>query len=112
MHSGAPLIRSARNEAGFTQAELARRLATTQSAVARLESAGSNPRLATIERALQACGKMLELRAVAPSPSVDESLLARQLRLRPGERLTTFERSYASARKIALAGRAARGELA
>jgi transcriptional regulator with XRE-family HTH domain len=106
------VIREARVSAGLTQAELAQRLGTTQSAVARLERKGSNPRVATVSRALAACGRRLVLDAGVDSPNVDPTLVARQLRLGPAERLHAFERAYADARTLALAGRRARGELA
>ena len=57
------LVRAARLGAGLTQAHLAQRLGTTQSAVARLERRGSNPRIDTIARALEACGRRLDLRS-------------------------------------------------
>lgn len=103
------LIREARSRAGITQAELARRLGTTQSAVARLEAAGASPRLATLERAVEACGGRVEL-SLAPAPSsVDETLVARMLRMSPGERLLAFEESYEDARQFALAAARSRG---
>ena len=99
------VTRIARKRAGITQAELARRLGTTQSAVARLETAGANPRLATVERAIAACGRRLEL-SLAPAPSsIDETLVAEMLRLTPAQRLASFTRSYAGTRKLALAAR-------
>ena len=108
------LVREARLGAGLTQAHLAQRLGTTQSAVARLERRGSNPRIDTIARALEACGRRLDLRSRGQDnrSSVDEMLVARQLRMTPGERLLTFERAYSEARTLALAGRRARGGLA
>ena len=105
------LISDARRAAGLTQAELARALGTTQSAIARLEAVDSNPRIGTIERALRACGRRLSLEAPPYRPSIDETLVARQLRLSPADRLRSFDRAYAETRKIALAGRRARGEL-
>jgi hypothetical protein len=79
--------------------------------VARLERRGSNPTTATLERALDATGHGLELVA-RPKPSVDETLIARQLRLTPTERLAAFERAYSDVRDLALAARRSRGELA
>ena len=81
------MIRDARREAGLTQAELAARLGTTQSAIARLERADSNPRVATLEAALAAAGWQLELVTMAGPPDVDESLIREALRRTPAERL-------------------------
>jgi transcriptional regulator with XRE-family HTH domain len=98
------LIRTARTAAGLTQTELASRLGTTQAAVARLERTGSNPTVATLDRALQATGHRLELGAAPRNSSVDESLIAQNLRLEPAARLRAFQSSQ---RKLApLAGRA------
>src|SRR5262249_59357069 len=43
-------LAEARERAGLTQAEVARRMGTTQPAVARLERGEADPRLSTIER--------------------------------------------------------------
>jgi transcriptional regulator with XRE-family HTH domain len=66
------LIRRCRLDAGLTQAELARRLDTTQSAVARWESGKVSPTLANLRRILSTCGWELE---ITPSSvtMVDES---------------------------------------
>lgn len=112
MHQTSALLLEARRAAGLTQTELARRLGTTQSAVARLEAADSNPRINTIDRALRACGRRLEVEAPRNQSSIDETLVARQLRLSPADRLRSFDDAYAETRKIALAGQRARGELA
>lgn len=50
---------SARTAANLTQAELARRLGTTQSAVARLEGGRVSPSLATLRRYAEATGTRL-----------------------------------------------------
>jgi transcriptional regulator with XRE-family HTH domain len=113
MSSAAHSLRAARSRSGLTQAELARRLGTSQAAVAQLERAGSNPTVRTLERALRAAGHRLDLYArPLPTGSVDESLLAGRLAMTPGERVRTFEAAYAGARQIARAGARARGELA
>jgi transcriptional regulator with XRE-family HTH domain len=106
------LVAEARRGAGITQTELARRLGTTQSAIARLERPGSNPTVAQLDRAIAGAGRRLELTVVSPSGNVDESLIVEQLKLTPAERLRAFEAAYADAREIALAGARARGELA
>ncbi len=61
----AELLR-ARQTAGLTQAQVAARMGTTNTVVARLEAAGGNkrhsPSIATLRRYAQACGKNLEIR--------------------------------------------------
>jgi transcriptional regulator with XRE-family HTH domain len=109
--SASTLIKRARLSAGLTQADLAERLQTTQSAIARLEGRGANPRIATVARALEACDQELKLTTEPRAPNIDATLVARQLRITPAERLKAFERSYGDARVIALAGKRARGEL-
>jgi transcriptional regulator with XRE-family HTH domain len=112
MQHSASIIRQARRSAGLTQAQLAERLGTTQSAIARLETRGSNPRADTLERAVAACGFDLALELRPRNSSIDETLVSRMLRVPPGERLMNFERSYANVRELALAGARSRGELA
>lgn len=105
------LIRDARRAAGLSQQALASRLGTTQSAIARLERDAVSPRVETVDRALQACGRSLELAARPRAASIDESQIAERLRLAPGERIKSFERSYANLREFALAAARSRGEL-
>jgi transcriptional regulator with XRE-family HTH domain len=113
MRSAASIVREARRAAGLTQRELAERMGTTQSAVARLEARGANPRLKTLERAVRATGRHLDVDVSAfPPGNVDETLIARQLRLTPSERLESLEHMYREARVLAEAGERARGELA
>ena len=59
-------ILKARAEAGFTQAELAARIGTTQSAVARLETAMGkhSPSIGTLKRYASALGYRLQVRLV------------------------------------------------
>jgi transcriptional regulator with XRE-family HTH domain len=56
----------ARASAGMTQAEIAERIGTTQSAIARLESGSGkhSPSLATLQKYAHALGCRLELRLV------------------------------------------------
>lgn len=83
------VIVSARRDAGLSQEALAQRLGTTQSAIARLESASSNPRIQTLERALAALGRTLEVRAL--SPDVDMTQIERHLAMSPAERLRVHD---------------------
>ncbi len=104
------LIREARRAAGLTQAQLASRASTTQSAIARLESGRTSPTVANLDRVLRAAGRRLELDG--RDLDLDMSLVRANLTLTPAERLAQFERAYAGARELALAGARARGELA
>mgnify|MGYP003393456163 CR=1 FL=1 len=52
----------ARNKRGMTQAEIARRAGTTQSAIARFESGRANPTLEFATRLSSALGAKLEIR--------------------------------------------------
>ena len=54
--SAAQVLRLARQRAGLTQVELARRSGTKQSAIARWEKGAVSPRVDTLERLLRACG--------------------------------------------------------
>lgn len=59
-------VLKARTKSGLTQAEVAERMGTTQSAVARLESATAkhSPSLATLQRYALALGHRVEVRLV------------------------------------------------
>lgn len=54
-------VRAAREAAGISQAELARRMGTGQPTIARLELGGVDPKLSTIERISRALGTDLVL---------------------------------------------------
>jgi transcriptional regulator with XRE-family HTH domain len=94
------LIRQAREAEGLTQAALARRLGITQPAIARLEAAGDEVTVATLERALNAMGRALVLQVVQRPSSVDETLLHSTLALTPDERLARFESWYADVQAL------------
>lgn len=51
----------ARTEAGLTQAEVAERAGTTQSAIARLEGGRVSPSVATLQKYAKAVGKKLRV---------------------------------------------------
>ncbi len=58
-------LRWARQAAGLTQAELARRVGVSQQQVAKLERPGANPSIATLHKVAAALGVRLELDLVA-----------------------------------------------
>jgi transcriptional regulator with XRE-family HTH domain len=100
------IIRASRIEAGLTQTELAARMGTNQAAVARLERHGSNPTVATLDRALRATGHRLEIGARRnPIPDVDEDQIRRHLRMSPAERLAAHQVAYRSVASIRGAAR-------
>jgi transcriptional regulator with XRE-family HTH domain len=57
----ASAVIDARNRAGLTQEELARKMGTTQPVVARLESGRSRPSIRTLERLAVATGSRLRI---------------------------------------------------
>lgn len=60
----AVLVREMREDAGLTQAELAKKIGTTQSVIARLENAEyTGHSLTMLERIASTCGVALKLRA-------------------------------------------------
>jgi transcriptional regulator with XRE-family HTH domain len=106
------LIREAREAEGLTQVALARRLGITQPAIARLEAAGDEVTVATLQRALNAMGRALVLQAAKRPSSVDETLLHSTLAMTPAQRLDSFERSYENVREFALQAQESLGRVA
>ena len=64
----AKAVIAARNRAGLTQTELARKMKTTQPVVARLEGGRTQPSLRTLQRLAQATGSRLMIR-FEPEPA-------------------------------------------
>ncbi len=62
-----------RTEAGLTQGELASKMGTTQSAIARMEGGGTRPTLDTLEKLAVAVGSELVV-GVAPGLSENRSI--------------------------------------
>lgn len=89
------LIREARRRAGLTQAELARRVRTSQPAIARYERARTMPDLDTLHRIVEACGFELRLELAEPDA---QRTAAERIAL---ER-TTEERLEANTRQVEL----------
>jgi len=56
------LLRLAREEAGLTQEELAKRMRTKKTAISRLENRAGDIKLSTLRKAAKALGKGLELK--------------------------------------------------
>ncbi|MFV1986065.1 MAG: multiprotein-bridging factor 1 family protein [Gemmatimonadota bacterium] len=99
------LVRTARLRAGLSQRELARRAATAQSVVARIERGQTDPGWSTLGRLLGAAGFELSgdlrLRPTADSHMLDD--VDRILRLSPEQRLAevaNLSRFEAAARRV------------
>ena len=58
------LLRQAREQAGITQEDLARRTKTKKSAISRLENHAEDVRLSTLDRVARALGKNLRIELV------------------------------------------------
>jgi transcriptional regulator with XRE-family HTH domain len=101
MISSRAIVKRAREAAGLSQAELAERMGTTQSAIARLESRRSNPRIETLDRAIAATGQELELSLRAVAPQVDETMTLSNLRKSSADRLRYFAAAYRDLRRLA-----------
>lgn len=96
-------IRDMRRRAGLTQAQLATRIGTTQSAVARWERGATSPTLASARRVMDACSLDLSIRG-EPQVDPDEwTLIERNRTLTPEQR---FDHAVAAARFV-IAGRQA-----
>ena len=100
--SGGSLIREARRRAGLTQQQLAERLGTTQSALARIESGRTEPSFRRVVEIVRACGLDLEPRLVE-SDDADWSVASRNLSLDVDTRV----RNHQAALQFAAAGREA-----
>jgi transcriptional regulator with XRE-family HTH domain len=80
------LIREVRRLRGLTQAELARRLGTTQSAVSNWERERDTPRVDTLARILDACGFEADM-TFRRHDDVDRAQIRQNLAMTPAKRL-------------------------
>jgi transcriptional regulator with XRE-family HTH domain len=99
------LLRSARERAGLSQRELARRARTAQSVIARIELGLTKPAAETLERLLEAAGFGLSV-SLVPQRAVTTHMLddvARILAMTPEDRL----REVANASRFISAARRA-----
>jgi transcriptional regulator with XRE-family HTH domain len=82
------LIREARRLGSITQAELARRLGTSQSAVSNWERGRDTPRVDTLARILEACGFEADM-TFRRLDDVDRAQLRQNLAMAPAARLAS-----------------------
>src|SRR5450759_3615916 len=102
--AAAELLALARERAGMSQSELARKARTAQSVVARIELGDTSPSWATLSRLLQAAGFVLSagLKRIHVDPALLDDV-PRILRLPPEERLREagqVSRFIAAARRV------------
>ncbi len=69
----AKMLIAARAQAGLSQAQVARKMKTTQPVIARLESGKQKPSLQTLERYARATGCVLRIELVPNEPSTTTS---------------------------------------
>jgi transcriptional regulator with XRE-family HTH domain len=79
------LIREARLRVGLTQAELARRLGTAQSVVARWERGDVQPSLESLRRVVAGCGLELGF-SLSKRDDASDVVIDEHLRMSPAER--------------------------
>jgi len=80
------VLRRARREAGLSQRALARAARVPQPTVARIETRAVVPRVDTLDRLLEACGRELTT-AIRPGRGVDRTQIVELLTLSPRRRL-------------------------
>jgi len=102
---GGDLIREARRRAGLTQADLASRAGTTQSAIARWESGRTAVSLDDVRRLARLCGFDLEIMLV-PRDDSDMAQAARLAGLNGQERMDRHARVSRQLAALRDAGRA------
>jgi transcriptional regulator with XRE-family HTH domain len=86
--NAASVVREARLGAGLPQAELAKRVGTTQSAISRWEQGHDEPRLSRLADVLRACGVNATL-VFDDHDTVDRAQLRQQLAMTPEQRLAS-----------------------
>ncbi|HSK50105.1 MAG TPA: helix-turn-helix transcriptional regulator [Solirubrobacterales bacterium] len=102
------LIRETRRRRGLSQARLARRVGTKQSAISRLEADEISPSVETLDRLMRAMGERLELSGGEPDRSYDPLHRRTSAERTPAERLALGISWNRMAGRLAEAGRAAR----
>jgi transcriptional regulator with XRE-family HTH domain len=106
---GAQFVREARKRAGLTQAQLAERAGTTQSAIARIEGGRVAPTFERIVELVRACGFDLNARLV-PYDDSNWILIQQDRGLSPSDKIRqmlAYERLAAAARAAGAAQREA-----
>jgi transcriptional regulator with XRE-family HTH domain len=100
---GNDLVREARKRAGLSQRDLAERAATTQSAIARIETGRTTPSFDAVLRLVRLCGLDLDIMLVERDDS--DWIQAQRLRHeKPEARLVRMSRFAEQVRELQRAG--------
>lgn len=99
MHGGW-LIAEARKRAGLTQIELAERMGTHQSVIARWETGRASPSFENTTRTVRAAGFDLGI-SLTPADDHDLALIRRELALLPHERLSSMVDAVSAVTRMA-----------
>ncbi|MGH2986714.1 MAG: helix-turn-helix domain-containing protein [Solirubrobacterales bacterium] len=86
------LLRDARRRHGVSQARLATRAGTTQSAISRIESDRVSPSVETLRSLLHLLGEDLVLEAEQRDSGIDRAMVHERFRLSPAERVEAGRR--------------------
>ena len=100
----AHLISEARKRAGLTQTELARRLDSHPSVIARWETGRTEPNFAAVVRAVRATGFEPSI-ALHPVDDHDLTLIRRELTLSPHQRLAGMVEAVNAINQMAVVAR-------
>jgi len=104
------LIRETRTRHGLSQARLARRVGSHQSAISRLEGDEVSPSVETLELLLRAMGERLEIGGSEPERAYDPVHRRATAARPPAERLALGISWNRMAGRLASVGRKARGQ--
>jgi transcriptional regulator with XRE-family HTH domain len=102
------LIRKTRTRRGLSQARLARRVGTQQSAISRLEANEVSPSVETLDHLMRAMGESLQISAAEPRREYDPAHRLATAARPPSERLALGISWNRMAGRLATAGREAR----
>ena len=103
------LIRVTRARRGLSQARLARRVGTQQSAISRLEADEVSPSIETLDLLMRALGERLEISGAQPEREYDSAHRRATAARSLDERLALGISWNRMAGRLAAAGREARG---
>ena len=109
MYTPGQLVRRVRADCGLTQAQLARRAGTTQSAISRLERDAYSPTVESLQAIMVVLGSRLSLDDLVPAHPIDRELLVRSNGLTHQQRFHRALGANRVARRFYMEGQRVRG---